>query len=213
MAASPAAPPTSSSYVDMLMAGNEGDAFTALETIREAGGGCHTGSAAADDTTVDDADGDDGVSRSRNDVTAQAGPRGRELAFRISTPERIRHRSEVLYSEIHTIMQRHEARTSREREVQRRVSRGSRVPNAGGSRVSTTRRDSSPAQTGSTTAADSPLPDLHRMFEESRRAHLTEAQEQRTYFPLSSKPTTYSSKDPSTFSYRFQFLEPPSSGK
>ncbi|KAL7699243.1 hypothetical protein NQL31_000060 [Lotmaria passim] len=205
MAASPAAPPTSSSYVDMLMAGNEGDAFTALETIREAGGGCHTGSAAAD--------GDDGVSRSRNDVTAQAGPRGRELAFRISTPERIRHRSEVLYSEIHTIMQRHEARTGREREVQRRVSRGSRVPNAGGSRVSTTRRDSSPAQTGSTTAADPPFPDLHQMFEESRRAHLTEAQEQRTYFPLSSKPTTYSSKDPSTFSYRFQFLEPPSSGK
>ncbi|KPA76573.1 hypothetical protein ABB37_07857 [Leptomonas pyrrhocoris] len=200
--------PVSSSYVDMLVKDKESGTLAALETIREAGNEAHVHND-AHSSSVDPTDahkgGGGGVSGTRQ---RQQRSRGREVAFRVSTPERIRRRSEVLYGEIHTMMERHDARTGREREVQRRVSRGSRVASPEGSH-NKARRGDCPAQGGSTASPQTPLPDIHQMFEESRRAHLTEAQQQRTYFPSSSKPTTYSSKDPSTFSYRFQSMGSP----
>jgi hypothetical protein len=201
-------------YMDMLVGGTEGGAaLTALATIHEAGSASHD----HDDTPivpVGSPSTDDDAASEEVDGAAQLTPQGRrgcELAFRVSSAERIRRKSELLYSEIHTMMERHDARTGREREVQRRASRGSRVGEVDVSYNTALRRGDGGPQKALTVPSQTPLPDLHQMFEKSRRAHLTEAQQQRTYFPSSSKPTTYSSKDPGTFSYRFQALEPPPS--
>lgn len=207
MAATPTNPPASSSYVDMLVNGEEGDALTALETVREAGNAARVQSVADDGDAHNApfASSPEGGSE-ENDTRGgrQRRSTGREVAFRVSTPDRIRRRSEMLYHEVQAMTERHVSRTGREREVQRRESRNSRVAKwEEGNRRSVSRGDDAP-QRKSVTPAPAPLPDVHQLFEESRRAHLAEAQQQRTYFPLSSKPTAYSSKDPSTFSYRFQ---------
>ncbi|KPI83402.1 hypothetical protein ABL78_7569 [Leptomonas seymouri] len=206
-------PPTPSTYVSMLMEGKKAGAFSALETIRAAGNTVQI----HDDTdrlpliSSDVYSNDGGASQTRQQ---RRGSRGHELAFRVSTPERIRRKSEMLYGEIHTLMDRHQTRSGREREVQRRISRASCAANAE-CRRSTSRPAESPVRKVPIASPPplTPLPDLHQMFEESRRAHLAEAQQQRTYFPSSSKPTAYSPRNPSTFSYRFQSMEPPQSGQ
>lgn len=203
---------TTPSYVKMLVEDRESGALTALETIRDAGnaGAAHGDAQSARGSFAEANDPSEVPETCPPEKESPQGPRGGELAFRVSTPERIRRRSELLYGEIQTMLERHDARTGREREVQRRASRGSRVA-ASERTPSTTRQAASPAHERSVVSSHTPLPNLHQMFEESRRTHLTEAQQQRTYFPSSSKPTAYSSKDPGTFSYRFQSMDAPSS--
>ncbi|KAK7199081.1 hypothetical protein NESM_000877000 [Novymonas esmeraldas] len=173
-----AAPPAR--FVDMLVDDSDAPEFAALATIREAG-----------------------QSPAAAELQDTAAAQQTQLVTRLSTPERIRRASARLYDDIHAIMDRHDARTGRELELQRRGSRSARTSYL--EEQSRSARRSVAGASRSTAAEATPmLPDVHKLFEASRRAHLAEAQEQRTYFPSSSKPTAYSPKNPSTFSYRFQ---------
>nr|CAJ2469119.1 unnamed protein product [Leishmania braziliensis] len=184
-AAPPSRPTPQPCYMDMLLDSSNEHKLEALKTIREAGQSSEAASEAAppglDDT---------------------AAARHRQLVTRVSTPERIRRASARLYDDIHAIMDRHDARTSRELELRRRVSRGARISylaeQCGRLRLGV------PEAPRVAPAEKTALPNVHELFEESRQAHLAEAQRQRTYFPSSSKPIAYSPKNPSTFSYRFQ---------
>ncbi|KAG5484281.1 hypothetical protein LSCM4_07847 [Leishmania orientalis] len=192
-AAAPPAPPTPQvRYVDLLVGSSSDHELGALETIREAGQSPEAVAKAG-----------------RHGPDGTAAPRGRKLVTRVTTPERIRRTSARLYEDIHAIMDRHDARTSRELDLRRRVSRNARISYL--EEQLNRPRHRATGASSSSCVEKTVLPNVHQMFDESRRAHLSEAQEQRTYFPSSSKPTTYSSKNPSTFSYRFQ-LHPSANG-
>ncbi|KAG5509493.1 hypothetical protein JKF63_06198 [Porcisia hertigi] len=172
-------------YVDMLVDNDHDDKLKALETIRGA-------SQYPEDTLV-------------NQDEPAAMPE-RRLITRVPTPERIRRTTVLLYDDIHAMMDRHQARTGRERELRNRGSRNARISylNAGSTSaqrgcINTSRSPQEETPTKTTTM----LPNVHHLFEESRKDHLAKAQQQRTYFPSSSKPISYSPKNPSTFSYRF----------
>ncbi|CAG9570869.1 hypothetical_protein_-_conserved [Leishmania major strain Friedlin] len=190
-AAPPSRPTPQFRYMDVLVESSNNHELAALETIREA-------SQSRENATKK-------ASFSPNDTAAA---RDRQLVTRVPTPERIRRASARLYNDIHAIMDRHDARTGRERKLRRRASRETSISYVAEQPGSLHQRVAVAPHTSP--AAKTALPKVHQLFEESRRAHLAEAQQQRTYFPSSSKPTAYSPKNPSTFSYRFQ--SPPSAG-
>lgn len=204
--------PGSYRYVDLVADCDDGTGLAALQTIR---------GASYDDQAVDSQqDGQQNVgtptaaanksSPARAEVQwadIETKKKGGVVARRLGTPEKIRARSLVLYQEIHSMIDRHEARAGRERELKHRESRAKRISQAGlqGGRHSSARSTSSArSRQGSAAERRVDLPNLQEDFEEARRHHLAAAQDQRTYFPSSSRPSGYSSKDPSTFSYRFQ---------
>ncbi|KAG5483969.1 hypothetical protein LSCM1_05819 [Leishmania martiniquensis] len=184
-AAPPSLPAPQIRYVDLLVDSSHAHELGALETIREAG---QSSEAAAMANSLR--------------PSGTAAPPHRKLATRVPTPERIRRVSARLYEDIHAIMDRHNARTRRELDLRRHGSHSARVSYVE-ERLYNRHQKATDAPRSSPTEKTA-LPDVHQLFDEARRAHLAEAQEQRTYFPSSSKPTVYSSKNPSTFSYRFQ---------
>ncbi|CBZ24705.1 hypothetical protein, unknown function [Leishmania mexicana MHOM/GT/2001/U1103] len=191
-AATPLSRPTPQlRYMDVLVESSNNHELAALETIREAG---QSQGNATEEASLSPKD------------TAAA--RDRQLVTRVPTPERIRRASARLYNDIHAIMDRHDARTGRELKLRRRTSRAAGISYLAEQPRSLHQKTAVAPHISP--AAKTALPNVHQLFEESRRAHLAETQQQRTYFPSSSKPTAYSTKNPSTFSYRFQ--SPPSAG-
>lgn len=202
--ASPLSMTATARNVDLLVEGSDGQELSALATIREAARSHEASMAGEPSEPHDDA----------ATATIAEASVGGQLVRRVTTPERLRRASARLYGDIRDIMERHDARNGRERELQRRGSRESRISyldtRTRSPRRSTTTTASPAAAPAAVAAPHAPpaetveLPNVHQLFEESRRAYLEEAQQQRTYFPSSSKPTTYSSKDPGTFSQRFR---------
>ncbi|GET86852.1 hypothetical protein, unknown function [Leishmania tarentolae] len=189
-AAAPSSQPTPQlCHMDVLVHSSSNHELAALKTIREAG---QSRENTARTTPL-----------GHEDTTSA---RHRQLVTRVSTPERIRRASVCLYNDIHAIIDRHNARTGRELKLHPRASQASRISYVAETPHSLHQRTA--AAPHISPAEKTALPNVHQLFEESRKAHLAEAQQQRTYFPSSSKPTAYSPKNPSTFSYRFQL--PPS---
>ncbi|CAD2219499.1 hypothetical protein AGDE_14192 [Angomonas deanei] len=134
---------------------------------------------------------------------------------RLSTPERIRQRAAKLYEEVHDLIDKHETRNDRQREIGRRDtgyyekkesianigrhnSRSASRGSSRGSRSSSQARLSTRGEVQGTQALD-----LQRTFEDSRRQHLLAAQAERSQFPSMDYRMTDSTKDPGMFSQRF----------
>lgn len=134
-----------------------------------------------------------------------------------TTPERIRERASKLYDEIHDLIDQYNIRKQREKELSlglrpmslEALNEGTRArPNL--SPLSSMNKSKSPAESPrpiSREARMGKLPDLRQSFQEARQKYLEVAEEEKLKRPLE-RPPRASSKDPSTFSHRFQLQAP-----